>query len=154
MALELLRLVREPNPNPNGHRVLFFARLGGTGGFFVLSFGCARLYDGISDEVSEEYVSPRLGRVIEETAADDVLDEGRVRRVAVERMGKELPDAIGGATAMGNKRVLADGELTGLDRGEAGLDRWEASGNGYSNLVELVAKGVPTNSEDGECRVI
>lgn len=157
MALELLRLPKEPNPRPKIHLVLFFTKLGGTGGFFVRSFGCAGLYDGISDGASGGCVSPRLGRVIEDTVVDDELDVIRVCRVAVERMGKELTVARGGETAIterGMERVPADDEMARLDCCEVGSDEGEASGNGYSNLVELVAKGVPTICDDGECRGI
>jgi len=151
VALELLRLPREPNPKLKVHLVLFFTKLGGTGGFFVRSFGCAGLYDGISDGASGGHVSPRLGRVIEAIVVDDMV---RVCIVAVERMGKELPVARGGETAMtdrGMERVPADDEM---DCWEEGSDEGEASGNGYSNLVELVAKGVPIICDDGECRGI
>lgn len=83
MLEKLLRWLREPNPNV--HRVLFFARLGGTGGFVVLSFGCAGLYGGISDGASGE-----------SGEYDDTLEGVYVCEMAVESMGKELQDSRGG----------------------------------------------------------
>jgi len=148
---ELIRLLREPSPND--HRVLFLARLGGIGGFVVLSFGCVGLYDGISEGETGVYDSPRLFWVIE---ASDVLEGVRM---AVESMGNELQDSGGGESGLpaliDMERVLADGEMTALeccgdvDAGEGGT-----SGNGYSNFVESVANGVPTIWDDGECRVM
>ena len=151
---KLLRLPREPNSNV--HRVLFFARLGGMGGLVVLSFGCAGLYDGISEGPSGEYASPRPFRVIEISGVDGVLEGVCARRMAVENMGKELQNSRGGesgvavAVMLDMERVLADGEMIVLER--CGEDEGEASGNGYSNFVESVANGVPTICDDGECR--
>lgn len=151
---ELIRLPREPNPSD--HRVLFFARLGGMGGFVVLSFGCAGLYDGISDGETGEYDSPRLFCVIEASEVGDVLEGDRME---VESMGNELQDSGGedwGLPAMIDiERVLADGEMTALNfRGDVDAGEGGTSGNGYSNFVESVANGVPTIWDDGECRVI
>ena len=116
------------------------------GGFVVLSFGCAGLYDGITDGEGGEYVS----------SVDDTLEGVCVCKMAVESMGKELQDSRGGKSGLpampDMKRVLADGEMTALDcRGDVGAEG-EVSGNGYSNFVESVANGVPTICDDGECR--
>jgi hypothetical protein len=153
----LEKLLRPPRePKPNDHLALFFARLGGTGGFVVLSFGCAGLYDGISDGASGEYVSPRPFGIIKRSGIDDTLEGVCVCRMAVESIGKELQHSRGGESerpAMPDmKRVLADGETTALDfRGDVDPEG-EVSGNGYSNFVESVANGVPTICDDGECK--
>jgi hypothetical protein len=59
--------------------------------------------------------------------------------------GNALPDGSGGDSA------LVEGETCTEPEVEEGSD--VASGNGYSNTVELVAKGVPMIWEEGECRI-